>query len=55
MLVLQENGFDYMVNQYARSAGHLALANGLAAKYSKPLGREIDPISQVVVTDGACA
>ena len=50
----QGSGIDFMVNQYARSAGHLALVNGLAKKYSKPLGREIDPINQVVVTDGAC-
>lgn len=43
-----------MVNQYARSAGHMSLVQGLAKKYSAPIGRQIDPINEVVVTDGAC-
>lgn len=50
---VQEQGFDYMVNQYARSAGHMPLVQNLAAKYSASLSRTVDPLSEVVVTDGA--
>jgi aspartate/methionine/tyrosine aminotransferase len=50
----EQGGLDFMVNQYARSAGHMSLVQGLAKKYSGPLGRELDPINQIVVTDGAC-
>lgn len=50
---MKEEGFDFMVNQYARSAGHLPLVQNLAKNYSKTLGREVDPLNEVVVTDGA--
>ena len=43
-----------MLNQYARSAGHMPLVTNLAANYSKTLNRQIDAINEVVVTDGAC-
>ncbi len=51
----EKGGLDYLVNQYGRSAGHMPLVQALALKYAKPLNREnIDPITEVVVTDGAC-
>ena len=40
-------------NQYARSAGHPRLVNALAAVYSPVYGRELDPLTQIVVTTGA--
>jgi len=40
-------------NQYARSAGHPRLVNALAAVYSPVFGRELDPMTQIVVTTGA--
>lgn len=50
---VKEEGSDFMLNQYARSAGHMPLVTNLAANYSKSLGRQIDAINEVVVTDGA--
>lgn len=40
-------------NQYARSQGHASLVQSIAKKYSKSLGRSIDPMSQVFVGVGA--
>ena len=40
-------------NQYARSAGHPRLVNALAAVYSPVFDRELDPLTQIVVTTGA--
>ena len=40
-------------NQYARSAGHPRLVNALAAVYSPVFERELDPLTQIVVTTGA--
>ena len=40
-------------NQYARSAGHPRLVNALAAVYSPVFGRELDPLTEIVVTTGA--
>ena len=40
-------------NQYARSAGHLSLVQGIAKRYSKTFGRTVDPLTEVVVTAGA--
>jgi len=41
------------MNQYARSAGHPRLIKALAATYGPLLGREIDPMAEIVVTTGA--
>ncbi len=40
-------------NQYARGAGHPRLVNALAAVYSPVFGRELNPLTQIVVTTGA--
>ena len=40
-------------NQYCRAAGHPLLCEAVAAQYSDRWGREVDPTSQVVVTEGA--
>lgn len=50
--VLEKNA-DFMINQYARSAGHLNLVKALAKKYSPTIGKEIDPLTEIVVADGA--
>lgn len=41
------------LNQYARGAGHLRLVEALAHTYGPLFGRELDPLSEIVVTDGA--
>jgi aspartate/methionine/tyrosine aminotransferase len=41
------------LNQYARSGGHPRLVQALAALYSPLFGRELDPLTEVVVTVGA--
>lgn len=41
------------LNQYARSAGHPRLVNALAATYGPLFDRELDPLQEIVVTDGA--
>lgn len=41
------------LNQYARSAGHPRLINALAATYGPLFGRDLDPMQEIVVTDGA--
>jgi len=46
-------GLDFMVNQYARPAGHLSLVTQLAKDYSPRLGRQLDPLTEVVITNGA--
>jgi kynurenine--oxoglutarate transaminase/cysteine-S-conjugate beta-lyase/glutamine--phenylpyruvate transaminase len=51
--VLQQNNLDFMVNQYARSAGHLSLVNTLATKYSALYKRKINPLTEILVADGA--
>jgi kynurenine--oxoglutarate transaminase/cysteine-S-conjugate beta-lyase/glutamine--phenylpyruvate transaminase len=40
------------LNQYTRSQGHLRLVNALAKYYSPLFGRQIDPLSEIVVTIG---
>jgi kynurenine--oxoglutarate transaminase/cysteine-S-conjugate beta-lyase/glutamine--phenylpyruvate transaminase len=42
------------LNQYTRSQGHLRLVNALAKYYSPQFGRQIDPLSEIVVTIGVC-
>jgi len=41
------------LNQYARSAGHPRLVRALAALYSPLFDRDLDPMSEIVVTVGA--
>ena len=50
---VSEQGYDFLVSQYARSAGHLPLTQRLAEQYRTALGRAIDPLSEVLVTVGA--
>lgn len=52
-VVMEKNGLDYMANQYARSAANLTLANTLAEKYSEALGRQVNPLNELVVCNGA--
>jgi len=40
-------------HQYTRTAGHPSLVKCLAGRYSKHLGKEIDPMSEVAITVGA--
>lgn len=40
-------------NQYARAFGHPLLVKELAARYSTKLGRHIDAMTQILVTNGA--
>jgi kynurenine aminotransferase len=41
------------LNQYARAAGHPRLVRALAAVYAPLFDRELDPLSEIVVTVGA--
>ena len=41
------------LNQYARSAGHVRLVDALAQTCGPLFGRELDPLRQIVVTNGA--
>src|SRR4029453_2665879 len=41
------------LNQYARAAGHPRLVRALASVYGPLLGRDLDPLTEVVVTVGA--
>jgi aspartate/methionine/tyrosine aminotransferase len=41
------------LNQYARSAGHPRLVKAIAAVYSPRFDRDLDPMTEIVVTDGA--
>ena len=44
---------NFMIHQYTRSPGHLRLVNGIAQCYGKLLNREINPLSDVLITTGA--
>merc|ERR550519_2516703 len=41
------------MHQYTRGFGHPRLVNAIAALYSKLIDRELDPMSNVLVTAGA--
>jgi len=44
---------DEGFNQYCRSAGHPSLVQVVADKYGKAMGRKIDPMTEVVIGNGA--
>ncbi|KAL9989089.1 hypothetical protein ACROYT_G003598 [Oculina patagonica] len=44
---------DVAVDQYTRSQGHPRLVNALGKLYTKLMKREIDPLSEILVTGGA--
>lgn len=44
---------NYMFNQYTRMYGHPRLVQSIAKMYSKLHQRELDPMSEIVVTAGA--
>mmetsp|Transcript_49267 Transcript_49267/g.96651 ORF Transcript_49267/g.96651 Transcript_49267/m.96651 type:complete len:426 (-) Transcript_49267:62-1339(-) len=48
-----EPDIGIMTNQYTRSAGHPSLVNQLAEQYSRSLQRKVDPLSEVLVCNGA--
>lgn len=44
---------DADLNQYTRSAGHLRLVQAISHVYGPLFGRSLDPMTEIVVTDGA--
>ena len=53
---VSEQGYDFLISQYARSAGHLPLTQRLAEQYRVSLNRAaegINPLTEVLVTVGA--
>ncbi|XP_023015012.2 kynurenine aminotransferase [Leptinotarsa decemlineata] len=46
-------GENYMIHQYTRGYGHPRLVSALAKLYTKMLGREINPNTEVITTTGA--
>ncbi|XP_037956045.1 kynurenine--oxoglutarate transaminase 3 isoform X2 [Teleopsis dalmanni] len=42
-----------MMQQYTRGYGHLRLVQNLGKLYSKLVGREINPLSEIIITSGA--
>ncbi|XP_065172676.1 kynurenine aminotransferase-like isoform X1 [Atheta coriaria] len=44
---------NHLLNQYTRGYGHPRLVNALAKLYSKLLNRELDPLTNVLITIGA--
>ncbi len=49
----ERDGLTYLTNQYARAAGDMSLVKALAAKTGAALGRPVDPITEVMVCNGA--
>lgn len=52
-LVKAVTGPNYMLNQYTRGYGHPRLVNAISDLYSKLIGRQINPQTEVLVTIGA--
>ena len=48
-----KDAIDADLNQYARSAGQIRLVNALADSYSPLFDRQLDPLTEIVVTTGA--
>ncbi|XP_052747477.1 kynurenine aminotransferase isoform X2 [Bicyclus anynana] len=46
-------GENPLFNQYTRGFGHLRLVQNLAKLYSPLVGKELDPINEILVTNGA--
>ncbi|XP_063966225.1 kynurenine aminotransferase-like isoform X1 [Lytechinus pictus] len=46
-------GSNPLMSQYTRSYGHARLVNAIAAMYTKFMGREVDPMTGVLVSVGA--
>ncbi|XP_034841224.1 kynurenine aminotransferase isoform X2 [Maniola hyperantus] len=46
-------GENPLLNQYTRGFGHLRLVQNLAKLYSPLVGKELDPINEILVTSGA--
>ena len=50
---LTRTGEQYLLNQYTRGPGHPPLVNALAQMYNPLLKRELNAMSEIIVTVGA--